>query len=59
MIVRLEQEGVAGQLTRPVPAIIQSFARRAVCENPVPNTVWLSQRGEMRGTLGDRFPRNR
>jgi hypothetical protein len=37
----------------PVPAIIQSFVRRAVGENPVPNTVWLSQRGEMRANLGD------
>ena len=48
MIARLEHASVAEQSTSPVPAIIQSFARRAVCENPVPNTVWLSQRGEMR-----------
>jgi hypothetical protein len=48
MIARLEHASVAEQSTSPVQAIIQSFARRAVCENPVPNTVWLSQRGEMR-----------
>jgi hypothetical protein len=53
MIARLEHASVAQQATLPVPAIIQSFARRAVCENPVPNTVWLSQRGEMRAKLRD------
>jgi hypothetical protein len=49
MIARLEHASVAEQSTSPVPALIQSFAQRAVCESPVPNTVWLSQRGEMRG----------
>jgi hypothetical protein len=53
MITRLEHASVAEQSTPPVPAIIQSFARRAMCENPVPNTVWLSQRGEMRANLRD------
>jgi len=48
MIARLEDTNVAEQSTPPVPAIILSFARRAVCETPVPNNVWLSQRGEMR-----------
>ncbi|HEY2533003.1 MAG TPA: DUF6544 family protein [Xanthobacteraceae bacterium] len=48
MIARLEHAGVTERSTLPVPAIIRSFARRAVCENPVPNTVRLSQRGEMR-----------
>ena len=51
MITRLEHASVTEQSTSPVPAIIQSFARRAVCENPLPNTVWLSQRGEMRANL--------
>jgi hypothetical protein len=37
----------------PVPESIQSFARRAIRENPVPNTIWLSQRGEMRANLCD------
>jgi hypothetical protein len=41
IIARLEQVSVAEPSTPPVPAIIQSFAQRAVCENPVPNTVWL------------------
>ena len=53
MIACLEHETAADQSIPPVPAIIQSFARRAVGENPVPNTVWLSQRGEMRANLGD------
>jgi hypothetical protein len=48
MIARLEHASVAEPSTRPVPAIIQSFARRPVGENPVPNSVWLSQQGEMR-----------
>jgi hypothetical protein len=48
MRARLEHAGVTQRSTLPVPAIIRSFARRAVCENPVPNTVWLRQRGEMR-----------
>ena len=42
MIARLEDANVAEQSTPPVPAIILSFARRAVCETPVPNSVWLS-----------------
>ena len=53
MIARLDKASVAEISTPPVPAIIQSFARRAVCENPVPNTVWLRQCGEMRAMLGD------
>ena len=67
MITRLEHASVAEQSTLPVPAIIQSFARHAVCEYPVPNAVWLSQRGEMRanpsrplatvhGGAGDQHP---
>jgi hypothetical protein len=57
MIARIEHASVAEPSTRPVPAIIQSFARRAVGENPVPNTVWLSQLGEMRLKLGDPWRR--
>jgi hypothetical protein len=53
MIARLEQASVAEASAPPVPAIIQSFARRAVCETPVPNTVCLRQRGEMRANLRD------
>src|SRR5215469_15213302 len=53
MIARLEHASIRDQLTTPVPAVVQSFARRAVCESPVPNTVWLSQRGEMRANLRD------
>jgi hypothetical protein len=41
MIARLEHASVVELSTTPVPAIIQSFAQRAVCENPAPNTVWL------------------
>ena len=48
MITRLEDASVAEPSAGPVPAIIQSFARRAVGENPAPNAVWLRQRGEMR-----------
>ena len=57
MIARLEHAGVAELSTTPVPAIIQSFARRAVCENPVPNTVWLGQSGEMRPNPRDPWRR--
>jgi len=53
MIARLEHASVAELSTPPVPAMIRSFARRAVRETPVPNTVWLSQRGEMRANLRD------
>jgi hypothetical protein len=53
MIACLEQASAAELSTTPVPSVIQSFARRAMCENPVPNTVWLSQRGEMRANLRD------
>jgi len=53
MIARLEHATVAEAPKPPAPAIIQSFARRALCENPVPKTVWLSQCGEMRANLRD------
>ena len=53
MIARLEHATVAEASKPPAPAIIQSFARRALCENPVPKTVWLSQCGEMRANLRD------
>jgi len=36
-----------------VPALVYCFARRATCETPVPNTVRLWQRGEMRTSLRD------
>jgi hypothetical protein len=55
MIARLEHAGVTERSTLPVPAIIRSFARRAGCENPVPNTVRLSQRGDMRMNPRDRW----
>jgi hypothetical protein len=55
IIARLEQVSVAEPSTPPVPAIIQSFAQRAVCENPVPNAVWLSQSGKMRANLRNRW----
>jgi hypothetical protein len=53
MIARLEHASVAEASKPPAPAIIQSFPRRALCENPVPKTVWLSQCGEMRANLRD------
>jgi hypothetical protein len=53
MIARVEQASIVEAATPPVPAIIQSFARRAVCETPVPNTVWLRQCGEIRANLRD------
>jgi hypothetical protein len=55
VIARLEQPSAAEGSKPPVPAIIQSFARRAIRESPVPNTVWLRQSGEMRANLGDRW----
>ena len=55
VIARLEHPSAAQVSNPPVPAIIQSFARRAICEGPVPNTVWLRQLGEMRASLGDRW----
>jgi hypothetical protein len=51
IIARLEHSSVAELSTPPVPAIVQSFARRAVGETPVPNRVWLRQCGEMRANL--------
>ena len=54
MIARLEHARVTEPSTPPVPAIIHSFARRAVCETPVPTTVWLRQSGEMRASLRGR-----
>lgn len=51
MFARLEHASVAELSTPSVPAIIQSFARRAIRETPVPNTVWLRQCGEMRANL--------
>jgi hypothetical protein len=51
MIARLEHARVTEPSTPRVPAIIHSFARRAVCETPVPTTVWLRQSGEMRASL--------
>lgn len=45
---RLENMAAAEVQAAPVPAIIQSFASRAVGRNPVPRTVWLRQTGEMR-----------
>jgi hypothetical protein len=51
ILARLEQASVAELSTPSLPAIIQSFARRAVGETPVPNTVWLRQCGEMRANL--------
>jgi hypothetical protein len=53
MIARLEQARVTELSTSPVPAIIQSFARRAVRETPVPDIVRLRQNGEMRASLRD------
>jgi hypothetical protein len=45
---RLENIAAAEVQAAPVPAIIQSFASRAVGRNPVPRAVWLRQTGEMR-----------
>jgi len=53
MIARLEHQKVAELSTPPVPAIVQSFAGRAVRETPVPDLVWLRQSGEMRADLCD------
>jgi hypothetical protein len=55
MFARLRHTGEAEFSTPSVPAIIESFARRAIREGPVPNTVWLRQSGEMRANLGDRW----
>jgi hypothetical protein len=51
IFARLEHAGMAELSRPPVPAIIQSFARHAIRETPVPNTVWLRQCGEMRANL--------
>jgi hypothetical protein len=53
MIASVEHVSVAEQSTSPVPAIIHCFARRAACENPVPNTLRVSQRGDMRVKVHD------
>ena len=51
MFACLEHASVAELSTPSVPAIIRAYARRATRETPVPNTVWLRQRGEMRANL--------
>jgi hypothetical protein len=51
IFARLEHASMAELSTPPVPAIIQSFARHAIRETPVPNTVWLRQCGQMRANL--------
>ncbi len=48
IFARLENMAAAEVQAAPVPAIIQSFASRAVGRNPVPRAVWLCQTGEMR-----------
>jgi hypothetical protein len=53
MTARLQHASVAEKTVWPVPPIIQSFAQHAIHDNRVPNTVWLSQRGEMRPNPGD------
>jgi uncharacterized protein DUF6920 len=55
MIARLDRASVAEIPTPPVPAIVQSFARGTISENPVPNSVHLHQSGEMRALPGDRW----
>ena len=52
MIACLEHASAAEMSKPPVPAIVQCFARRAACGNPVPDTIWLRQSGEMRVNLG-------
>ena len=47
MFARLEYASVAALSTPSVLAIMQSFARRAMRERPVPKTVWLRQCGKM------------
>jgi hypothetical protein len=51
IFARLQHASIAELSTPPAPAIIQSFARHAGRETPVPNTVWLRQCGEMRANL--------
>ena len=53
IFARLEHAGIAEPSMPAVPTIIQSFARHAVPETPVPSTVWLRQCGEMRPKVGD------
>ena len=48
IFARLENMAAAEVRAAPVPAIIQSFASRAVGRNPVPRAVWLRQTGVMR-----------
>src|SRR5215831_13651942 len=53
MIACLEHASAAEMSKPPVPAIVQCFARRPACGNPVPDTIWLRQSGELRVNLGD------
>jgi hypothetical protein len=55
LIARLEYPSVAGASTSPVPDTIQSSVRHAVLDDRVPDTVRLSQRGEMRADFADRW----
>jgi hypothetical protein len=51
IFARLGHARVTELSTPPVPALIRSFARRMMSEDPIPNTVWLRQCGEMRANL--------
>jgi hypothetical protein len=50
LIACLEHPSMTRASTSPAPAIIQSFVRHAVLD-----TVYLSQRGEMRAELAERW----
>ena len=55
IFARLENMAAAEVQAAPVPAMIQSFASRAVGRNPVPRAVWLRQTGEMCAAPGARW----
>ena len=57
LIARLEHASVAEKTVSPVPPLIQSVAQQAIHGHRVLNSVWLSQRGEMRPNPGDLWRR--
>lgn len=52
IFARLQSTTAAESSPAPIPAVIQSYLRRAVEGRPTPNIVWLRQTGEMRATFG-------
>lgn len=53
LVARLDGAAGEGKAALALPAVVQSFARRAIRGSAVPATVHLRQRAEMRANPGD------